>query len=140
MSTEEAYKFKARLITKKDYKIIGKWYKDWGFPDITSNPIVLPKIGIIISYNSQDVIAGFLYLTDSCFAHPEWIVINKEFRDKEVKIKAFQELFKQFESRAKKGGHKLFLMSVKDKFLIRSLKTIGFLETDKEMINLIKEL
>lgn len=136
MQCEEAYK--VRRIEQKDFEIIAKWCKDWGFPDITSNPQALPERGYIISCNEINLFCGFLYLTDSLFAHPEWIISDKEVKDKKKRKQALELLFKTMEEEAKKLGYSIFLMSVKHPLLLKSLKDIGFAETDKNMTNLIK--
>jgi hypothetical protein len=138
MQNEEVYKI--RKITKEDYSIIGRWCKAWGFPDLTQQEALLPKNSFIVSCNEIDVCCGFLYFTDSLFAHPEWIISNKEYKDKTTRKIAFKKLFEAMEDEAKKNGFGLFLMSVKDKSLMRFLKEIDFIETDTNMTNFLKKI
>lgn len=133
---------KARIITEADYAILNNWCKTWNFPEIAQKDNnILPKYGLIISDKSgEDIIGGFLYLTDSVFAHPEWIVTNKSYKNKVDRKLAFKMLFDEFGIYAKTRGHSLFLMSVKDNFLIHTLQMCGFVKTDSIMTNLIKEI
>jgi hypothetical protein len=138
MQGEEVYS--VRRITEEDFALITKWCKDWKFPDIVSNLRALPERGYIASCDSIDVFCGFLYLTDSLFAHPEWIISNKEVKDKDKRKQALKLLFAKMEEEAKELGHSIFLMSVKHPLLLKSLKEVGFEQTDKNMTNLIKIL
>lgn len=131
----------SRIIADKDYPIISKWCLDWKFPDLTLQPRILPKRGFIISDKEEnDIICCFVYLTDSCFAHPEWVISNKSYNNKKNRFLAFRNLFKEVETYAKQNDKELLLMSVKDKSLLKSLTSINFITTDISMTNLIKRI
>ncbi len=128
---------KIRKITQEDYSIISSWCKDWGFPDVTCNQSALPATGFIVSDDEQDIICGFLYLTDSIFAHPEWIISNKNYKNKLRRKEAFIRLFDGFKKETKLSGRSLLLMSVKNKNLMKNLREFGFAQTDTDMTNFI---
>jgi len=138
MQNEELY---SRVITAKDYPIISKWYLDWNFADLTTQPKILPKVGFIVSdKDGNDIIACFVYLTDSCFAHPEWIISDKNYKNRKNRLLAFRKLFEEVEAYAKQNDKELLLMSVKDRSLLKSLVSINFTTADIGMTNLIKKI
>lgn len=131
---------KSRIITELDYPLINEWCKDWGFPSVAIKDL-LPNYGVIIEdEENKGIWLGFVYLTDSFFAHPEWIISNKFYKNKSVRKLAFSRLFEELASYAKKNTKRVFLMSVKDQFLIKSLEAYGFNKADINMTNLIKEI
>ena len=132
-------KIEVRQITEEHWPVINEWCRDWSFSEIAQEGLV-PSYGAIAYYGETPVYSGFVYLTDSIVAHPEWIVCNKNFTDKEVRKIAFKELFSAFESYAKDNGRSLLILSVKNQFLLKSLEEIGFNKTDVEMTNLIKQI
>jgi len=138
MQGEEVY---SRVITDKDYSIISKWFLDWKFPDLTTMPKLLPKGGFVISdKEGNDIICCFVYLTDSCFAHPEWVISNKNYKNKKNRLLAFKKLFEDVEAYAKQNDKELLLMSVTNRSLIKSLMNINFTVTDVAMTTLIKKI
>ena len=124
-----------RAITLEDYPTINKWCEDWGFPPIAIQGAV-PPTGFII----DDVCCGWVYLTNSLVCYTEFLITNKEIKDKELRKKAFKELFDGMTAFAKEEGKKIIMMSVKNPFLIKNLKEVGFVETDLNMTNLIKQI
>ena len=138
MQGEELY---SRVITAADYPIISKWFLDWKFADLTTQPKLLPKVGFIVSdKDGNDIIACFVYLTDSCFAHPEWIISDKNYKNRKNRFLAFRKLFEEVEIYAKQNEKEFLLMSVNNKSLIKSLTAINFSITDIAMTNLVKKI
>ena len=75
-------KFNLRAIQNQDYeKVLLKWWKDWGWEAPPKD--FLPETGIIVSKNGVDICAGFIYLTNSKVALTEFVVSNKEYREKD---------------------------------------------------------
>lgn len=128
---------RVKRIEKEDYPLLNSWYKSWGFPEMAVEGVV-SQFGLIVYNGDEPILAAFLYLTDSITAHPEFLVVNKEYRNKEMKKLAFTRLFTEFEDYAKLHNYKNFIMSVKNPFLIKSLEDNGFFKTDINMTNLIK--
>lgn len=124
-----------REITPQDYSVINGWCEEWGFPAIAIEGAV-PPTGFII----DNICCGWVYLTNSLICYTEFVITNKQFKDKELRKKAFKDLFDGMTNFAKEQGKSIIMMSVKNPFLINNLKEVGFIETDLNMTNLIKQI
>lgn len=132
---------KSRQITESDYDLINSWCRDWRFPEIAQGGGTLPELGLVISDDEgNDICSGFIYLTDSIFAHPEWIISNRNYKNKQNRRAAITLLFQELTEHAKSRGRTVMLLSVKNPSLMKLLEEIGFFKTDTNMTNLIKIL
>ena len=116
------------------YEIISKWWKDQRWPIIPLSH--LPKVGFVIYFDQIPVIAGWLYKSDSAFAHLEWIVANPEVRGFR-RSECFKALVDRVKRAANEMGFKSIITSVQNRSLIKRLKSSDFTVTDEGMTNLI---
>lgn len=84
---------------QKDYKKIAKWWIDHG--QVPCHPDLLPNLGFII----DDIVAGFIYQTDSSTVYFESIVSKKD-SDKEERRKALKILIETVCNTSKEMGYK----------------------------------
>lgn len=64
-----------RPYTPADYSTLSKWWTDHSWPLVPEDH--LPSTGFIASKDSTPIAAGFIYVTNSCFALMDWLVSDK---------------------------------------------------------------
>lgn len=122
-----------RKYERYEYYTLVEWWNqhNWKAPSIN----MLPKTGFIV----ENVCAGFLYKTDSEIAWLEFIISNPN-SDKEERSKGLDLVINALLEEAKISGFKAVFTSVEHKKLIERYKEHGFIETDKDMTNMVKRL
>jgi hypothetical protein len=133
--------FTIRTLTEKDYvQTLTKWWNDWNW---SAPPIeALPSNGeggFMVSKGGQDICAGFLYFTNSSLAWLEFIVSNKEYKDKD-RAEAILFLIDNLCLAAKENGYKAIWTCVKHPNLIKKYEASGFTKTDLNATEMIKQL
>lgn len=129
-------RFLFRIATEKDYNdVFVKWWNDWTFlpPPVDC----LPKTGVIVSDESEDLYGGFLYLTDGNIGWLEWVVSNKSVSVNR-KRGALGFLVDVVSDIAKKNGMKLMFTSTVLPTFRNGLLKCGFLEGDKGIYQFVK--
>jgi len=66
-----------RTLTESDYEILTDWWKAWGWPIVVKD--MLPDNGtggIMIEHEGENVVAGFLYWSNSKMVWLDWIISN----------------------------------------------------------------
>lgn len=132
----------ARKLKESDYEdtLLG-WWSDWGW--VAPEKEMLPENGtggIIIFCGDIPVCSGFLYTTNSGIAWVEFIISNKKFTDRSVRLDALTLLINSLTNIAKTIGHKYAYTILKNKSLISKFKDIGYTEGDIECVEMIKYL
>lgn len=98
----------------------------------------LPRLGLTVAKEGGEPLCfGWLYRTDSSFAWLEWVVADKE-SDKLERGEALDLLISSLTTEARKLGHTIIFTTVKHPKLIERYKAHGFIETDKDMTNMVK--
>lgn len=122
-----------RKYERYDYYTLVEWWSQhsWKAPSIN----MLPKTGFIV----ENICAGFLYKTDSEIAWLEFIISNP-VSDKEERSQALDLVINSLVEEAKLSGFKAIFTSVEHKKLIERYKEHGFVESDKDMTNMVKRL
>ena len=129
-------KFNLRAIQNQDYeKVLLKWWKDWGWEAPPKD--FLPETGIIVSKNGVDICAGFIYLTNSKVALTEFVVSNKEYREKD-RGKALDFLLDCLLALAEKNGCIYAHVILKNDSLIKRYKKAGYILSDKKVTEMLK--
>ena len=77
-------KFNVRVLSENDYDdILVHWWKDWKWTPPVKDFLPLNGLGgIMIEWQETPVCAGFIYSTNSKVAWIDWVVSNKNFREK----------------------------------------------------------
>ena len=98
---------KINLIEQSDYNQFCKWWNYWNFP-IPSKE-VLPNDGIgglkLTDENGIDLIAGFLYETNSGISWIEFIVSNPNIKDRNIRKEAKKNIILYLSLLAKEKGY-----------------------------------
>jgi len=134
-------KFNARLLEDGDYEnILCDWWKDWKW-DAPSKDF-LPEEGrggMMVSKDGVNICAGFMYFTNSNVAWCEWVVSNKQYRDKDRK-EAMYFLINIIAEICKGKGAKYIFTSLNNKALIQKYEDCKYVETDKNCTQMVKFL
>lgn len=129
-------KFNLRAVSGEDYdNVLLKWWKNWGWEAPPKD--FLPETGLIVSKGNIDICAGFLYLTNSKVGLTEFVVSNKEYRDSD-RGEALDFLLDCILELADKNGCKYAHVILKNKSLLRRYKRAGYIESDKNVLELVK--
>ena len=129
-------KFNLRTVSEEDYdNVLLKWWKNWGWEAPPKD--FLPETGLIVSKGNIDICAGFLYLTNSKVGLTEFVVSNKEYRDS-YRGEALDFLLDCILELADKNGCKYAHVILKNKSLLRRYKRAGYIESDKNVLELVK--
>ena len=129
-----------RLLNDDDYDILVSWWNDNNFPPPPKE--MLPNNGtggIIITKEGVNICAGFLYTTNSKIAWLEWVVADKNYRDKDRK-QAIILLINGLCNLAQELGFKAIFTSVKNPFLINHFKNTGFTLDSNKSSEMVKKL
>jgi len=128
--------FNVRAIESGDYEnTLVKWWKDWGWQAPPED--FLPETGVMISKGNVDICAGFIYLTNSKVALTEFVVSNKDYKDKD-RGEAIDLLIDCIAELANENGYKYAHVILKNKSLLGRYKEAGYLESDTNVIEMIK--
>ena len=133
--------FKVRLLEKDDYEnTLLKWWKDWKWDAPTKD--FLPEDGtggMMISKGDTEICAGFLYFTNSKAAWCEFVVSNKEYKDKDRPL-AIKALLEALAEMGRWKGAKYVYTSLKNKNLIDKYIECGYVQGSTSCTELIKIL
>ena len=133
--------FKVRLLEKDDYEnTLLKWWKDWKWDAPTKD--FLPEDGtggMMISKGDTEICAGFLYFTNSKAAWCEFVVSNKEYKDKDRPL-AIKALLEALAEMGRWKGAKYVYTSLKNKNLIDKYIECGYVQGNTGCTELIKIL
>jgi hypothetical protein len=124
---------KIELVNEQNYSMLVEWWKQHNWSPVPLS--MLPRTGFIVN----DIVAGFIYSTDSNLCLIEWIISDP----KSEKIKRKESLSVLLDTlcmAAKELGFNACFTYTKNKGLIETLQKNNFNETDKEMIHFIRSL
>ena len=133
--------FNIRLLNDSDYdNTLKGWWEDWKW---TAPPKEsLPNNGLggfMISKGEVDICAGFAYFTNSNLAWCEFIVSNKQYKDKD-RNDAIELLINTIVEACKNAGYKTIFTSVSNQNLINKYQNCGFIKTQEGATEMIKFL
>ena len=100
-----------RTLTESDYEILTDWWKAWGWPVIVKD--MLPDNGtggIMIENEGENVVAGFLYWSNSKMVWLDWIISNPK-TNRDIRQEAIKKLILTAEHMTKEAGSK-YMMSI----------------------------
>lgn len=128
--------FSVRAIESGDYEdTLVKWWKDWGWEAPPKD--FLPDTGVMVSKGDVDVCAGFIYFTNSNVALTEFVVSNRDYKEKD-RGEALDLLIDCISELAEENDYKYAHVILKNKSLLGRYKEAGYLESDTNVIEMIK--
>ena len=129
-----------RTLTESDYEILSDWWKAWGWPIMAKD--MLPDDGtggIMIENEGENIVAGFLYWSNSKLVWLDWIISNPN-ADKKIRKQAIEMLILTAEQMVKEAGSKYIMSISRSNSLLKIHEKIGW-SIDKtpshEMIKII---
>ena len=129
-----------RTLIESDYEILSDWWKALKWPVIAKD--MLPDNGtggIMIENEGENIVAGFLYWSNSKMVWLDWIISNPK-SDKDIKQEAIKKLILTAESMVKETGSKYIMSISRSKSLLKIHKELGWtIDSDPshEMIKVV---
>lgn len=134
--------FDIRVLQENDYDdILVGWWKDWGWDPPPRE--FLPddgKCGLIVFDGEIPVCAGFVYITNSKVSWVDWIISNKEYREKPNRKEALSLLIESLTNTCRDTGAKYSYALIKHNGLINLYEGIGYKKGDSYTSEMIKIL
>ena len=130
-------KFKLRRLVESDYDTLVKWWKDWKWEPTPRD--FLPENGtggFMVTKDKKEICAGFIYLTNSKVAWIEFVISNKQYKEKDRKD-AIQFLINSLSAVAQETGAKYGYAVLKHKGLKFYYENSGFFESDRNITEMI---
>lgn len=135
-------KFNVRVLKENDYDdILVGWWEDWKWIPPVKDFLPLNGLGgIMVEWDGIPVCAGFIIQTNSKVAWIEWIVSNKNFKEKLHRKDALNLLVQTLTDVAKKTGSTYAYTILKSPSLINIYKNNGYLGTEQNINEMIKKI
>jgi hypothetical protein len=115
-----------RTLTESDYEILSDWWKAWGWPVIVKD--MLPDNGtggIMIEQKGENIVAGFLYWSNSKMVWLDWIISNPK-TNRDIRQEAIKKLILTAESMTKEAGSKFMMSISRSNSLLKTHKELGW--------------
>jgi len=131
-----------RQLNENDYQeTLVNWWKDWGWTAPEKDFLPDNGMGGYIVYDGETPIcAGFIYVTNSRVAWVDWIISNKDYREKEKRREAIKTLIESLTNISKMSGSKYAYALIKNKSLIQTYEDLGYTKGDSYTSEMIKIL
>lgn len=129
-----------RQLNENDYQeTLVKWWKDWGWTAPEKDFLPDNGMGGYIVYDGDiPVCAGFIYVTNSRVAWVDWIISNKEYKEK--RREAITMLIDTLTNLSKMSGSKYAYALIKNESLIKTYESLGYVKGDSYTSEMIKLL
>ena len=129
-----------RTLTGSDYLILSDWWKAWGWPVIAKD--MLPDNGtggIMVENKGENIVAGFLYWSNSKLVWLDWIISNPK-TNRDIRQEAIKKLILTAEHMTKEAGSKYMMSISRSNSLLKTHEQMGW-NIDKtpshEMVKII---
>jgi hypothetical protein len=131
-----------RQLNENDYQeTLVNWWKDWGWTAPEKDFLPDNGMGGYIVYDGEiPICAGFIYVTNSRVAWVDWIISNKNYREKEKRREAIKTLIESLTNISKMSGSKYAYALIKNKSLIKTYEDLGYKKGDSYTSEMIKLL
>lgn len=115
-----------RTLTESDYEILSDWWKAWGWPVMAKD--MLPDNGtggIMVENEGENIVAGFLYWSNSKLVWLDWIISNPD-ADKKIRKQAIEMLILTAEQMVKDAGSKYIMSISRSNSLLKIHEKLGW--------------
>ena len=115
-----------RTLTESDYEILSDWWKAWGWPVMAKD--MLPDNGtggIMVENKGENIVAGFLYWSNSKLVWLDWIISNPN-ADKKIRKQAIEMLILTAEQMVKDAGSKYIMSISRSNSLLKIHEKLGW--------------
>ena len=129
-----------RTLTESDWETLSDWWKAWNWPVMAKD--MLPDNGtggIMVENEGENIVAGFLYWSNSKLVWLDWIISNPKV-NRDIRQEAIKKLILTAEHMTKQAGSKYMMSISRSNSLLKTHKQMGW-NVDKtpshEMIKVI---
>ena len=115
-----------RTLTESDYEILTDWWKAWNWPILVKD--MLPDNGtggIMVENEGENIVAGFLYWSNSKMVWLDWIISNPK-TNRDIRQEAIKKLILTAESMTKEAGSKFMMSISRSNSLLKIHKELGW--------------
>lgn len=131
-----------RQLNERDYQeILVDWWKDWGWTAPEKDFLPDDGMGGYIVYDGEiPICAGFIYVTNSRVAWVDWIISNKQYKEKSKRREAISMLIESLTNISKMSGSKYAYALIKNNSLIKTYENLGYVKGSSYTSEMIKLL
>ena len=131
-----------RVLSDTDYDdILVGWWEQWGWEAPSKDFLPDDGRGGFIVYDLDvPVCAGYMYMTNSKVCWVDWIISNKEYREKPNRKNAINLLIDTLTNVGKNMGCKYVYALIKHGGLVKTYEELGYLKGDSYTSEMIKIL
>lgn len=132
--------YSVRILEENDYIELQQWWAFWRFPAPPQD--CLPNNGtggIMLSKDGIDIVAGFIYFTNSKLAWLEYIVSNPNYKEPDRK-ELICSLIEEIGFVAKSKGYRAIFTSVKNENLVKRYEECGYVKGSNNTYEMILSL
>ena len=129
-----------RTLTESDWETLSDWWKAWKWPVMAKD--MLPDNGtggIMVENEGENIVAGFLYWSNSKLVWLDWIISNPKV-SRDIRQEAIKKLILTAEHMTKQAGSKYMMSISRSNSLLKTHKQMGW-NVDKtpsyEMVKVI---
>ena len=129
-----------RTLTESDWETLSDWWKAWKWPVMAKD--MLPDNGtggIMVENEGENIVAGFLYWSNSKLVWLDWIISNPKV-SRDIRQEAIKKLILTAEHMTKEAGSKYMMSISRSNSLLKTHEQMGW-NVDKtpshEMIKVI---
>ena len=129
-----------RTLTESDWETLSDWWKAWNWPVMAKD--MLPDNGtggIMVENEGENIVAGFLYWSNSKLVWLDWIISNPKV-SRDIRQEAIKKLILTAEHMTKEAGSKYMMSISRSNSLLKTHEQMGW-SVDKtpshEMIKVI---
>jgi hypothetical protein len=129
-----------RTLTESDWETLSDWWKAWKWPVMAKD--MLPDNGtggIMVENEGENIVAGFLYWSNSKLVWLDWIISNPKV-NRDIRQEAIKKLILTAEHMTKKAGSKYMMSISRSNSLLKTHEQMGW-NVDKtpshEMVKII---
>lgn len=131
-----------RKLEYNDYDdILAGWWKDWRWSAPPRDFLPDDGTGGLIIYDGDiPVCAGFVYMSNSKLGWVEFVVSNRDYRDRENRKLYLSTLVDSLGNILKNAGIKYTYVSLKNESLVKIYEELGYVKGSKGCLEMIKIL
>jgi len=115
-----------RTLTESDWETLSDWWKAWKWPVMAKD--MLPDNGtggIMVENEGENIVAGFLYWSNSKLVWLDWIISNPK-TNRDIRQEAIKKLILTAESMTKEAGSKFMMSISRSNSLLKMHKELGW--------------
>ncbi len=127
-----------RTLTESDWETLSDWWKAWNWPVMAKD--MLPDNGtggIMVENEGENIVAGFLYWSNSKLVWLDWIISNPKV-SRDIRQEAIKKLILTAEHMTKEAGSKYMMSISRSNSLLKTHEQMGWSVDKKPSHEMIK--